>query len=133
MRVILNLGLPSFLLNTVLSLLCCTQESTNTVVANTVTTTAHTEDEHSTKKNLALVNTKQQFHRSTSILETQIPTIAKQLSNPRLQNLFNLRGFNISTIKAHAMQIKTRHQTSFHTELGDTGFISATHFHNIFF
>lgn len=31
------------------------------------------------------------------------------------------------------MQIKTRHQTSFHTELGDTGFIPATHFHNIFF
>lgn len=31
------------------------------------------------------------------------------------------------------MQIKTRHQTSFHTELGDTGFISATHFHNYSF
>lgn len=85
-RVILNLGLPSFLLNTVLSL-CCTKKSTNTVVANTVTTAAHTEDEHSTKNNLALVKSnKQQFYRSTSTLETQTPTIAKQLSTPRLQN-----------------------------------------------
>lgn len=62
-----------------------TEKHKHNVVASIVTTTAHTGDEQHYRR-VGFSNTRQHFYRDTSTLETQIATIAKQLSSPRTQN-----------------------------------------------
>lgn len=66
-RVILNLGLPSFLINTVLSLLCCTQKSTNKLWQTLSVAQLKDEQHENTKTNFNSV------HKERGFTEIQLP------------------------------------------------------------
>lgn len=88
-RVILNLGLPSFLINTVLSLLCCTQKSTNKLWQTLSVAQLTKMNSMKTPKPTSIQYTKSEGLQKYSYLgneRPQISTIAKELSKPKLEN-----------------------------------------------